>query len=389
MSISDLTVKRERGPNKFFEGTNFDFKDLRFPPGVGNNPRLLHCIKFTPTVQNKSSYDVKTTGLSAADVNRAGGGQLGGSTDPFGIGSALGIGAGLTAIGGIAAIGEAAGEAIDDLSKGDVDLGKAGAKAAGTIVKGAAVGGLQGIVAGAIISAIDLTRKTRRAAGSITLYMPDTVTQTQVANYDAVSMTEAFGDAGLIAQAGGTVIESAIAAAKSDTLSFGQTPGSGAIAEVAAKAAGATGAFGGNIEKALLFSAGVAKNPQVELLFENIANREFLFDFKFVPRNPQEAKDIIKIIQTFRFFAAPEIPTTGKGRYFVPPSEFDIEFMVGSKINPNLPLVSTCVLEGIDVNYGSAGQWTAFFDGMPVEISMQLRFKEVEILHKELIQQGY
>ena len=180
-----------------------------------------------------------------------------------------------------------------------------------------------------------------------------------------------------------------MAAAKSDTLDYGQTAGSGAIAEVAAKAAGATGAFGGNIEKALLFSSGFAKNPQVELLFENIANREFLFDFKFVPRNPQEAKDIIKIIQTFRFFAAPEIPTTGKGRYFVPPSEFDIEFMIGSKINPNLPLVSTCVLEGIDVNYGSAGQWTAFFDGMPVEISMQLRFKEVEILHKQLIKDGY
>ena len=219
--------------------------------------------------------------------------------------------------------------------------------------------------------------------------MPDTVTQTQVANYDAVSMTEAFGDAGLIAQAGGTVMGSALDAATSGDINFGQTPGSAAIAEGAAKVAGATGAFGGNIEKALLFSSGFAKNPQVELLFENIANREFLFDFKFVPRNPQEAKDIIKIIQTFRFFAAPEIPTTGKGRYFVPPSEFDIEFMVGSKINPNLPLVSTCVLEGIDVNYGSAGQWTAFFDGMPVEISMQLRFKEVEILHKELIQQGY
>ena len=382
MSISDLTVKRERGPNKFFEGTNFDFKDLRFPPGVGNNPRLLHCIKFTPTIQEKSSYKVeKMGGLSAADVNRAGGGQLGGSTDPFGIGSALGLGAGFGALGAIAGIGEA----INDLSKGDVDVVKSGLKAAGT----AAAGSLKGLLAGAIISAIDLTRKTRRAAGSITLYMPDTVTQTQVANYDAVSMTEAFGDAGLIAQAGGTVMGSALDAATSGDINFGQTPGSAAIAEGAAKVAGATGAFGGNIEKALLFSAGVAKNPQVELLFENIANREFLFDFKFVPRNPQEAKDIIKIIQTFRFFAAPEIPTTGKGRYFVPPSEFDIEFMVGSKINPNLPLVSTCVLEGIDVNYGSAGQWTAFFDGMPVEISMQLRFKEVEILHKQLIQDGY
>lgn len=381
MSIIDLKIAR--GPNKLFEGTNFDFKDLRFPPGVGNNPRLLHSIKFTPTVQNKSSYNVtKTTGPSAADVNRAGGAQLGSNTDPFGVGSALGITAGLGTLGGIAAIGKA----VDDISKGDIgDVAKVGINAAG----GIAAGGLKGALAGGIISAIDLTRKTRRAAGSITLYMPDTVTQTQVANYDAVSMTEAFGDAGLIAQAGGTVIKSAIAAAESDSINFGQTPGSGAIAEAGAKVAGATGAFGGNIEKALLFSAGVAKNPQVELLFENIANREFLFDFKFVPRNPQESKDIIKIIQTFRFFAAPEIPTLGKGRYFIPPSEFDIQFMVGNKINPNLPLISTCVLEGIDVNYGSAGQWTAFFDGMPVEISMQLRFKEVEILHKELIQQGY
>lgn len=375
MPISDLKV--ERGPNKLFEGTNFDFKDLRFPPGVGNNPRLLHCIKFTPTIQEKSSYKVeKMGGLSAADVNRAGGGQLGSSTDAF---SALESGAvaiGIAALGALTALPGA----IDDLtSKDPEDVAKAGAKFVGKTVLGA----IGGIAAGAIISAIDLTRKTRRAAGSITLYMPDTVTQTQVANYDAVSMTEAFGDAGLIAQAGSTVAE-AVAAA-----SGGQTPGSGFVAEVAAKAAGATGAFGGNIEKALLFSAGVAKNPQIELLFENIANREFLFDFKFVPRNPQEAKDIIKIIQTFRFFAAPEIPTTGTGRYFIPPSEFDIEFMVGSKINPNLPLVSTCVLEGIDVNYGSAGQWTAFSDGMPVEISLQLRFKEVEILHKELIQQGY
>jgi hypothetical protein len=380
MSIIDLKIAR--GPNKFFEGSNFDFKDLRFPPGVGNNPRLLHSIKFTPTVQNKSSYNVKKepgAGLSAADVNRAGGGQLGSSRDPFSAGIGVLVG---TALGTLKLVKSA----IDssDIKPEDV---------AEQAFRDKAAAGTIGVISGAVISAIDLTRKTRRAAGSITLYMPDTVTQTQVANYDAVSMTEALGDAGLIAQAGSSVVTAVDAAMKTRSLNLGQTPGSskleGTLAEVGARAAGATGAFGGNIEKALLFSAGVAKNPQVELLFENIANREFLFDFKFVPRNPQESKDIIKIIQTFRFFAAPEIPTLGKGRYFIPPSEFDIEFMVGSKINPNLPLISTCVLEGIDVNYGSAGQWTAFTDGMPVEISMQLRFKEVEILHKELIQQGY
>jgi hypothetical protein len=125
------------------------------------------------------------------------------------------------------------------------------------------------------------------------------------------------------------------------------------------------------------------------LLFKNIQNREFLFDFRLVPRNKKEAAAITDIIKKLRFFAAPEIPSNSSGRYFIPPSEFDIEFMVGQKRNPYLPRVSTCVLQGIDVNYSSAGQWTAFQDGMPVEISLQLRFKEVEILHKKLIDEGY
>jgi hypothetical protein len=46
-------------------------------------------------------------------------------------------------------------------------------------------------------------------------------------------------------------------------------------------------------------------------------------------------------------------------------------------------------LVGIDVNYAAAGQWTTFSDGMPVDISMQLRFKELELMHKGRIEEGY
>jgi hypothetical protein len=217
--------------------------------------------------------------------------------------------------------------------------------------------------------------------------MPDTVNQTVVNDYDQVSLTQALGTAGLVMQAGGSLINDI---SESNIGNIGQTLGSSVGgAEIKGALAEKTGAFGQGITDVLLFSAGYAQNPQVELLFKTIQNREFLFDFKFVPRNKKEAEEIIKIIQAFRFFAAPEIPTTGGGRYFVPPSEFDIVFMVGSGRNANLPQISTCVLQGIDVNYGSAGQWSAFRDGMPVEIAMQLRFKEVEIMHKELVRQGY
>jgi hypothetical protein len=369
------------GPQKATEKTPYDFTDLRFPENVGHVGKMLHWIKFIPNVQNKSSYDVKTQNvLGMADSNRQNlGGQLGSSADPFSGAVAAGVlGPGLGAI--------AAGTSLaENITSGDPTK----EATAGVRALGAGAGGLAaGVFGGAVVGAINLTRKTKRAAGSIALYMPDTVNQTIVNDYDQVSMTQALGNAGLVMQAGGSITQGAIDSITGGG-SFGQTPGSAALSEVAGQIAEKTGAFGQGITDVLLFSAGYAQNPQVELLFKTIQNREFLFDFKFVPRNKAEAETIIKIIQTFRFFAAPEIPTTGNGRYFIPPSEFDIQFMVGETRNPNLPKLSTCVLQGIDVNYGSAGQWTAFQDGMPVEISMQLRFKEVEIMHKELIRQGF
>jgi hypothetical protein len=368
------------GPQNKTASSSFDFKDLRFPPEVGHVGKMLHWIKFIPCVQQKSGYNIKTDNtLGMADSNRQNlGGQLGSSADPFsGVAAAGVLAAGMGAIRGAESLAE-------NLFSGDpAQMATAPVKALGA----GAGGVLSGAFAGAVIGAIDLTRKTRRAAGSIALYMPDTVNQTIVNDYDQMSMTQALGKAGLIMQAGGSMTTAVLdSIVKGGT---GQTTGSAAVSEVSGALAEKTGAFGSGITDALLFSAGYAQNPQVELLFKTIQNREFLFDFKFVPRNKSEAEEIIKIIQAFRFFAAPEIPTNGNGRYFIPPSEFDIQFMLGPDRNPNLPKLSTCVLQGIDVNYGSAGQWTAFQDGMPVEISMQLRFKEVEIMHKELVKQGF
>lgn len=373
------------GSQNKLESTPYDFNDLRFPPNVGHVEKHLHWIKFIPNVQNKSSYNVKKAGgpsgmLGQADTNRRrGNNQLGSDADPFN-GPISG-----TALAGIFGVIQGVGSAIEAAGSPGASVGQVVASGAGGFLGGA----IAGAFAGAVVSGIDLTRKTRRAAGSIALYMPDTVNQTVVNDYDQVSLTQALGTAGLILQSGGAITEGIVKSASSGDLSFGQTTGSAATSELAGALAEKTGAFGQGITDVLLFSAGYAQNPQVELLFKTIQNREFLFDFKFVPRNKPEAETIIKIIQAFRFFAAPEIPKTGNGRYFIPPSEFDIQFMVGSSANPNLPKISTCVLQGIDVNYGSAGQWTAFKDGMPVEISMQLRFKEVEIMHKELVTQGY
>lgn len=372
-------AKESSGPQETLEKSNYDFKDLRFPSNIGDgnvNPRYMHWIKFTPCIQEKSEYSVqKTNAPSTAD--RTSRTTSGNELQPFGLADAAGLIAGLGALGG--AEGFASGLKTAE-SPGEL-ASKTG--------RGAIAGAITGAFGGVVVNAINLSRKTRRAAASIALYMPDTVNQTVVNDYDQVSLTQALGNAGLVAQAGGSLVKGVVDAASSDKVTLGQTTGSAGAAEVAGSLAEKSGAFGQGITDVLLFSAGYAQNPQVELLFKSIQNREFLFDFKFVPRNAAEAKTIIDIIKTFRFFAAPEIPETSRGRYFIPPSEFDIEFMFGKDLNPNLPKISTCVLQGIDVNYGSAGQWTAFKDGMPVEIAMQLRFKEVEIMHKKLIEDGF
>lgn len=370
------------GTEKSLFKNPFQYDILKFPLNVGDVQRNLHWVKFTPCIQQKSEYQVKKEQrgglevMSFADTNRAGG-EGAGSRNPFTGAEGAAVAAGLATLGAA----EAGFEALQQNSI--LDMAK-------TAVVGTAKSTLGGAASGLIVSAINLSRKTRRAASSICLYMPDTVTNQLVNDYDQVSLTEALGKAGLVGQAGGAIAQGTkdLVQGKSFGLGGGGTS-MGGLAEVGGVVAEKTGNFGGGITDVLLFSAGLALNPQVELLFKNIQNREFLFDYKFAPRNKKEADVIKEIIKKFRFFAAPEIPTNSNGRYFIPPSEFDIEFMVGQSRNTSLPRVSTCVLQGIDVNYGSAGQWTAFQDGMPVEISLQLRFKEVEIMHKKLIDEGY
>ena len=108
-----------------------------------------------------------------------------------------------------------------------------------------------------------------------------------------------------------------------------------------------------------------------------------------IPRSPEEAQVIRDIIKQFKFYAAPELLPGSTGRFFIPPAEFDIKFFYNGRENLNINKISTCVLTRIDVNYASAGQWTTFDDGMPVETMLQLEFQELEIMHKKRIEDGY
>jgi hypothetical protein len=135
-----------------------------------------------------------------------------------------------------------------------------------------------------------------------------------------------------------------------------------------------------------LAAKGEAKNPNKETLFKEMSERDFTFDFTFVPKSEEETEAVHQIIRIFRYNAAPKLQSR---RYFDSPGEFEIKFFSGGKENPYMPKLRRLVCTSVDYNYGSDGVFRAFDDGAPAEVSMSLQFKEVEQLHKEHITYGF
>jgi hypothetical protein len=140
--------------------------------------------------------------------------------------------------------------------------------------------------------------------------------------------------------------------------------------------------------KLLLRSQGLAINPNQQLMFDGIDFRTYQMAFTFTPYTRQEAETVKKIIKKFKYHAAPKITTAGAGMFFIPPSTFDVSFMFNGKMNRNVNKVAESVLESVDVNYAPNG-WAAHDDGAPVQTTLTLSFREMELIDKTKINDGY
>lgn len=130
-------------------------------------------------------------------------------------------------------------------------------------------------------------------------------------------------------------------------------------------------------------------NPFKEQLFKTMNFRDFAFEWKFAPRNPNELKNVMDIIHTFKLHM--HAGKDASDFFLIYPSEFQIEFRYRGQENQFVNKISTCALTDMKVDYGSGGSFTTFKDegGAPSEITMQLAFKELELLTKDRIEQGY
>ena len=130
----------------------------------------------------------------------------------------------------------------------------------------------------------------------------------------------------------------------------------------------------------------------MEVLFDKMQLRTFTYNFQFAPRSEEEAIEVQKIIQLFRFHMAPEL-RPGANRYLGLPSQFDIHYMYLTKEgvaseNNFYNKIATCVLQDCKINYAPDGV-KSFADGGPVQTTMALTFKETELLTKDKIAKGF
>ncbi len=240
-------------------------------------------------------------------------------------------------------------------------------------------------------SAFGFMNSTQLTTDSIALYMPDTIQFDSRQSYDGLSPGKELLGQALVAlpglvdtyrNGGGKAALEAIK--KTGAL---QTLGERVIGGITgAQDTTRLGVFG---------VTGRVVNPMLELIYNSPDFRSFQFEFFFWPRDEAEALEVQKIIDRFRFHQAPELEKiSGKqSGLLIPPSEFDIQFYYAGRQNPNIPPISSCVLESIQVNYTPRG-WSAYEvpgennpdigrTGMPVGIQMTLQFRETTYLTKE------
>ena len=148
-----------------------------------------------------------------------------------------------------------------------------------------------------------------------------------------------------------------------------------------AEGIGITGARAAN-----QISSGKVINNRTELKFEGIDRRSFAFTFRMLPKSSEEAQIIKEIVTLFRYHAMPNFPIGGSlgGRTMEVPSTFDISYVPGRHLHK----IDECALESVQVKYG--GERTQFFvDDQPVETELTLQFRELGIITKEKIAEGF
>lgn len=335
--------------------SKYDIGNFTYPNGLGVDPDLQHYVAFYINIRGKSKFNtdnrskipIKPEGNSLNSADVAVKSTLG----------AIGVaGAGLAAVKG--------------LSEGRV---KQAAKDARTVLVGTAAA--VGAVAAAQTAFRDLLEPDRsyRISDVITLHVETPPSYNYGINYTNPDLGTLAG-----ALSGGS---SSVDTVNRSVLNRE------AAAAAAISIASIPNVIGGTKLADLIgVSARVKTNPFTETLFQSVDYRSFIFKYRFLPSNPTETRNIQNIVSLFKEHMHPTL--SDNSIFYIYPSEFEIVYYFKGKENTFLHRVSRCALTDMSIDYGG-DQYATFENGAPAEVNMTLKFRELELLDRRRIKEGF
>ena len=149
--------------------------------------------------------------------------------------------------------------------------------------------------------------------------------------------------------------------------------------------------MGGNMTTDQLISgvSGRIINPNVELMYEAPELRGFNLNFKMMPRDPQEGRDIFTICQTLKKAMLPswggkiKDSDKGVGSLLTLPKIVSVKFMTGNSLNKYVTQYKPCAITNVSINYTPDGSYATYQDGSPVATLLSVQFKELKLVFEQ------
>ena len=251
---------------------------------------------------------------------------------------------------------------------------------------------------GAYNSSVSFSAKEAEGYKTIILYMPEDIGDAFSAGWQG----KAFGNisAGIISStAGSKNFINAIGKLKDTSGGALKRLQTNAAAEAITKLAGSI--TGDQITASDVFSSakGVIRNPNTEVLFQNMNLRTFDHSFKMAPYNRKDEENIQTIIKEFKRAMLPSY-SIGKtdlangnsaevdAAFIKVPKLVQVTYMRGGSQHTHLPKYKLCALTDVSVGYTPDNNYATFKSGGPVAYELKLNFLETKLIYSEEIATG-
>ena len=140
------------------------------------------------------------------------------------------------------------------------------------------------------------------------------------------------------------------------------------------------------VGKNSLFTRATGKvlNPNLELLFTGPRLRSFNYEFRFTPREKEEARVVKRIIKFFKKNMAPQ--RVSSKLFLMTPNVFKLKYIYKNGLpHPYLNKIKTCALTSFNVDYTPDGSYMTYDDGSMTSYNVSMSFGELNPIYEDEI----